>query len=304
MRKEKKNSLISMKKITLILLFITCKIGLAQSYELYNKDTINFVDATGKKQGKWIIFNRTKKLPQYPADAKVEEGKFTDSRKVGKWIEYYPNGNPKNRITFENGRPNGYAIMYHENGKISEEGMWKNNRWVGEYKMYYENGQVMQEFKFNATGKREGPQKYYYENGQVMIEGNWQEGKESGIVKEYYENGDIKAEKNFAGGTLDAATTKTYQPKKPLPKDPEEVKQAPPVTVSAAETVGTGQKSQGPLNGNHTLLNKNKQPSKVGYFENNKLIDGKVFFYSEDGILTRIALYKGGKYVGDTVEDK
>lgn len=294
-----------MKKVTLILLFITCKIGLAQSYELFNKDTINFTDVEGKRQGKWIIFNKIKKLPNYSPDAKVEEGKYTDSKKVGAWIEYYPNGKLKNKITFENGRPNGYAIMYHENGKISEEGMWKNNRWVGDYKMYYENGQVMQEFKFNASGKREGPQKYYYENGQVMIEGNWADGKESGIVKEYYENGDIKAEKNFASGTLDPATTKTYQPKKPLPKDPDELKKPQPVLVNnTTETAVTAPKQQGPLNGNHTLLNKNKQPSKVGYFENNKLIDGKVFYYTEDGILTRIAVYKDGRYVGDTVEEK
>lgn len=290
-----------MKKITLILLFITCKIGLAQSYELYDKDTINQTDPTGKKQGKWIIFNRTKKLPNYSPDAKVEEGKYTDSKKVGPWIEYYANGKPKNKIVFENGRPNGYAIMYHENGKIREEGMWKNNRWVGDYKMYYDNGQVMQEFKFNATGKREGPQKYFYENGQVMIEGDWKEGKESGIVKEYYENGDIKAEKSFANGTIDPATTKTYEPKNSLPP-PDQVK----ITViePKKDEVAVTAKTQGPLNGNHTLLNKNKQPSKVGYFENNKLIDGKVFHYSEDGILTRIAVYKEGRYIGDTVEEK
>jgi antitoxin component YwqK of YwqJK toxin-antitoxin module len=291
-----------MKKVTLILLFITCKIGLAQSYELYNKDTINFTDATGKRQGKWIIFNRTKKLPNYTPDAKVEEGKYTDSKKVGSWMEYYPNGKLKNKITFENGRPNGYAIMYHENGKISEEGMWKNNRWVGPYKMYYDNGQVMQEFNFNTMGKREGKQTYYYENGQVMIEGSWKEGKEDGIVKEFYENGDIKAEKNFMGGSLDAATTKTFQPKKPLPPQDEVKKVAPPEPKK--DEVAVTAKTQGPLNGTHTLLNKNKQPSKVGYFENNRLIDGKVFYYSEDGILTRIALYKEGRYIGDTVEEK
>lgn len=292
-----------MKKITLILLFITCKIGLAQSYELYNQDTINYTDATGKKQGKWIIFNRTKKLPNYPADAKVEEGKYTDNRKVGPWQEYYPNGKPKHKITFENGRPNGYAIFYHDNGKIKEEGMWKNNRWVGTYKMYYDNGQVMQEFNFNSMGKREGKQTYYYENGQVMIEGNWKGGKEDGIVKEYYENGDIKAEKNFAGGTLDPATTKTYAAKKPLPKPDDLPKVAPP-SVSSNEVTAAAKPTSGPLNGEHTLLNKNKQVSKRGYFENNKLIDGRVYYYSDDGILMRIALYKGGRYVGDTVEDK
>ena len=112
--------------------------------------------------------------------------------KTGIWIEYFCNGNMKNKLTFTNGRPDGYAQMFHENGKISEEGNWKNNRWVGNYKLYYDNGQVQHEFVFNPSGKREGAQKYYYDNGQIAIEGNFSNGKEAGLIKEYHENGDIK----------------------------------------------------------------------------------------------------------------
>lgn len=292
-----------MKKITLVLLFITCQIGLAQSFELLNRDTINLTDAQGKRQGKWIIYGKMKNLPNFPPEAKVEEGKYLDSRKTGPWKEYYANGNVKNKITFENNRPNGYAIMYHENGKIAEEGLWKNNRWVGEYKLYHENGQVAQEFQFNATGKREGVQKYYYENGQLMIEGDWKEGKEAGMLKEYYENGDIKAEKNFKDGNLDPATTKTYEPKKPIPVSKEPLAKAEPkVVVKADEKPNLPQVIDlKTITGRHTLYNKNKQIAKDGEFYNGRLMDGKVYHYSGDGILTRIAIYKEGKYIGDGV---
>jgi antitoxin component YwqK of YwqJK toxin-antitoxin module len=287
-----------MKKAILILLFVTFKIAIAQSS--VGKDTTNFTDQNGKKQGKWIIYNKELHKECFTDDQKVEEGKFIDSKKFGPWREYYCNTNVKSVITYENNRPNGYAKMYHENGKIKEEGNWKNNRWVGEYKLYYDNGQVQQAFKFNPTGKREGQQQYFHPNGKVMIEGNWAEGKEAGPLTEYYENGDMKSVKNFNGGTLDVASIKTFEPKKPLVKTAPDAKvEAPPIIADKKEKDNMGKVFNG--EGYWKLYNTNKQVSKDGTFTKNRLIDGKVYTYSPDGILNRIAIYKGGKYVGDAV---
>jgi antitoxin component YwqK of YwqJK toxin-antitoxin module len=33
-------------------------------------------------------------------------------------------------------------------------------------------------------------------------------------------------------------------------------------------------------------------------------MDGKAYFYNENGILTRVAVYKNGIYVGDTPAEK
>jgi antitoxin component YwqK of YwqJK toxin-antitoxin module len=288
-----------MKKAFLILLFVTGQILVAQSS--VGKDTLNnYVDAAGKKQGLWIIYGKDANKPEYAPDQKVEEGKFVDSKKTGPWKEYYSNKNVKSVITYENNRPNGYAKMYHDNGKIKEEGLWKNNRWVGDYKLYYENGQVQQAFKFDVSGKRAGQQQYFYENGQVMIEGNWDGGKEAGELKEYYENGDIKSIKNFNGGTLDVATAKTFEPKKPIAKKAPDAKvEPPPIIADKKEKDNLGKVFNG--EGYWKLYNLNKQVSKDGTFSKSRLIDGKVYFYNSDGILTRIAVYKGGKYVGDSV---
>jgi antitoxin component YwqK of YwqJK toxin-antitoxin module len=214
----------------------------------------------------------------------------------------------KNKLTFVNGRPDGYAIMYHENGKISEEGNWKNQRWVGNYKLYYENGQVQHEFVFNPSGKRDGAQKYFYENGQLAIEGNFANGKESGLIKEYHENGDLKAEKNYEDGNVDVASIKEYAPKKPLVKKSDvPADNAPKITVTKDEAPNeAAKKGTGPLvlNGQHTLYNKNKQITKDGKFENNRFMEGKAYIYDENGILTRVAVYKNGVYVGDTQAEK
>ncbi len=293
-----------MKKVVLILLIIACKITAAQTFELVNKDTINLTDVEGKKQGNWIVTNKMVHKPCYTDAQKVEEGKYSGGKKTGIWLEYYCNNNMKSKITFENNRPNGYAIMYHENGKVKEEGMWKNSRWVGDYKLYYENGQVQQQFKFNTSGKREGQQKYFYENGQLMIEGNWAEGKEAGLLKEYYENGDIKSEKNFNDGFMDVATVKNFEPKKPIVKIQEKEPVVDPIkTPAIVVDVKTEKVNTGSFNGEGywKLYNSNRQVTKDGTFHKNRMIDGKVYIYNSNGILTRIGLYKDGKYIGDGV---
>ncbi len=296
-----------MKKFTFILILIySISHAQSQTYELggaMGKDTFNLVDATGKKQGKWIIRGKHKPGTCYAPDQKAEEGKYTDNRKTGIWIEYYCNGNLKNKLTFVNGRPDGYAIMYNDSGRISEEGTWKANRWVGPYKLYYDNGQVQHEFAFNAAGKREGPQKYFYDNGATAIEGNFVNGKESGIIKEFYENGDPKAEKNFADGNVDVASIKEFQPKKPIAKKSEvAADNAPKITVKADEKPNEAVASKGPLilNGQHTLYNRGKQITKDGEFKDNRLMNGKAYIYDDNGILMRVSVYKNGVYVGDT----
>ncbi len=289
-----------MKKIVLISIFLFCKIAFSYSFISPANDSLNYTDANDKKQGKWIITGKMAHKPAYNDDQKVEEGMYQDGKKVGIWKEYYPNNALKSKITFENGRPNGYAIMYHDNGKIKEEGLWQMARWVGDYKLYYENGQVQQEFKFTAGGKREGVQKYYYESGQLMIEGNWQGGKESGVIKEYYENGDIREEKMFNDGNFDPATSHSYEPKKPVVvKTSEEKQVSPPVIPQKTEKDNLGKQFTG--EGYWKLYNQNRQVSKDGTFHDFKLMDGKNYFYNPDGILTRIAIYKGGKYVGDAI---
>jgi len=289
----------------IITLFCFAFTASSQGYEMFGKDTVNKVDGNGRKQGKWVLLGRHKPGGCYGADQKAEEGTYLDNRKTGTWIDYYCNGKMRSKLTFANGRPDGYAQMFHENGKISEEGVWKNSRWVGKYKLYYDNGQVQHEFVFNPSGRREGKQVYYHENGQVAIEGNFADGKESGLIKEYYENGELKAEKNFADGALDLATLKEYKPKSPLPKHsdiPEE--NAPVIKVREDERPNEAEKvaTSGPmvLNGQYTLYNKNKQVTKAGIFKDNRFIEGKAYFYDDNGIMQRVAVYRNGLYIGDT----
>ena len=295
--------LLSAFSILFILTFVFSDLS-GQKYELVDGDTINKTDAMGKRQGKWVFTGKTKRLPGYSPDAKVEEGTYKDSKKVGVWTGYYSNGKTKNEITYKFGRPNGPYKTYYVTGILEEEGNWQNNRNVGTFKRFHENGKPSQAFNFNSTGKREGKQAYYHENGQVMIEGNWDGGKESGTLTEYYENGDLKAKKVFADGTLDEAKTTVYKSKTPVPdRAKEEEKEAPVrnVVASKEEKPNTGHFDG---NGHHKLYNKDKILVKDGYFRNYKLIDGKWYKYSDDNILLNIERIKNGRYVGDVPFDE
>lgn len=293
---------IVMKKLSLLVAILSFNIASSQApkFQLAGKDTINIIDVAGKKQGPWIIFGKDKNEPCYKPEQKAEEGKFKENRKTGEWVEYFCSGIPKSKVTFVNGRPDGYAITYHDNGKVSEEGIWKNNRWVGNYKMFYENGNVQHDFVFNEGGKREGIQKYYHENKELAIEGNFKNGKEAGTIKEYHENGDLKATKAFNEGNVDVASIKTYESKEPIAKTPQKVETTMPKAVVTKDEKTMNGTAPMVLNGKHTLFNKNKQVAKDGVFKDNRLMDGKAYFYNENGILDRVSVYKNGVYVGDT----
>lgn len=287
-----------MKKILYILLPIfVCSISSAQSYTIDKGDTINVIDENNLKQGFWRIFGKMKKLPGYEPEQVVEEGNYESSRKQGLWKNFFPNGKIKSEIAYVNSRPNGTYKTYFENGQIEEEGSWENNRNTGGFKRFHENGQTAQQFVFNETGKRDGKQVYFYENGQVMIEADVAAGKEK-FVKEFYEDGSIKAEKSFIDGELDAANTKVYEPKNPIKNNDKELAESPVKIVKADknDVVNSGNFNG---NGQHTMYNKDKQLSKVGYFENYRLMDGLLYKYDSDGMLILIEKYKSGRYIGD-----
>lgn len=286
-----------MKKILYILLPIfVCSISSAQSYTIDKGDTINVIDANNLKQGFWRIFGKMKPLPGYEPEQVVEEGNYESSRKQGLWKNFFPNGKLKSEIAYVNSRPNGTYKTYFENGQVEEEGNWENTRNTGGFKRYHENGQTAQQFVFNETGKRDGKQVYFYENGQVMIEADIEAGKEK-FVKEFYEDGSIKAEKSFIDGELDVANTKVYEPKTPIKGD-KDLADAPIRVVKADKN---DEVNVGTFNGNgqHTMYNKDKQLSKVGFFENFKLMDGLNYKYDSNGILIVIEKYKAGRYIGD-----
>lgn len=254
----------------IILLFFVHTIG-AQSFEIYNNDTINRKDANNKKQGVWYLFDGAKKQV-------VEKGTYLNNQKNGIWTTYFFNGNKKHEINFEQGSPIGDAKFYYSDGQIWEEGYWNIDHWEGNYKFYHKGGQLAYDWNYNERGRRTGSQKYYHENGKIKYVGNWDNGKTIGTLKVFNENGVLMAERVYDEGTF--AHNVTHDVKTAEKKDPE----------SSRTTLFKG-------TGNHTVYRIDKKVEATGFFVQGKLFNGTYFVYDEDGELIRKEVFKNGNLV-------
>ncbi len=285
----------------LFLLVLFAGAASAQSFEIYNNDTVNRMDENSQRIGHWVVFNRTKKLPDYAPDQVVEEGDYVSGKKEGIWKQYWNNGKVKSEITYKGNLQMGYAKIYYKNGTVSEEGIWLNGKWEGNYKYYYENGQVSHDWNF-VGGKREGVQKYYFENGQINYDGEWKNGAENGVLKEYNEEGQLVAEKAFNDGKMDEAQSKFYTPP---PVSKKEDKQENPDTQQ--QTIITEEKKEQPVglfteSGYHKLMGPHGV-AREGTFDKGHLVDGKIYQYSSAGKLLKTIIYKKGE-VSQVIEEK
>lgn len=268
--------------LTIAVLFISfC--GFSQTSQTFEGKTVNVRDVENKKQGSWVKLDKSGKL--------VEKGNYTNNKKEGIWIGYYTSGKIKHEITYKNNRADGPAKFYYEDGKISEQGIWKVNKWVGGYKYYHENGSLAYDWNYNESGRRTGEQKYYYSDGSLRIHGDWTDGKKKGVLTELHPDGSIKSEMNFIDGKVDVSSIKEYQiAEKPTKRQVASNTQK--VESTKKENVGAFTQT-----GYYKTYNEFKKIDREGDFVNGKLMDGKRYFYNDNGDLTRTLIYKVGKAV-------
>lgn len=261
-------------------------------------DTLNRLDEMGRKQGWWRVVAPGTDKPGYPDGALVEEGRYTNSKRMGVWRRYWPNGNVMSEVTYQMGRPKGAYTTYYPNGKVEEKGSWDLDRNTGGFQRYHPNGKLAQDFVFNEHGQRDGEQKYFHENGQLAVQVHIKEGREEGTLKRYTADGQLQQVAEFNGGVINEANSRYIRsvPKaaevKPEPSAPV----APVVTAEEKPNAVAFRE-----NGWNTLYDKQLRLSQQGEFKNGRLWDGKRYTYTADGLLERIQVYKAGRYMGDAV---
>ena len=271
-------------KITLyILIFLITSVTFAQN------DTINQIDHQQFKQGYWVnYFENTEKI--------LEEGQYLNNQREGVWKQYLEDGTLSSEITYIDDEPNGYAKIYYSNGQTAEEGLWKEDVWIGEYISYYKNGNINYKWNFSDDGTRTGKQEYFHENGKKMISGNWNQGKESGVIKRYNKQGLLTEEQTYNNGEVNPELTVKHNTntQKKLPKDSVRITKVPEPAKELEFFNATGERK---------LYNKKRQLWKEGYFEEGKLIKGKVYYYNYNNELIKTEIYNKGK-VYDTIKPK
>lgn len=125
------------------------------------------------------------------------EGAVKDGKIFGLWRSYYPSGNIKSAVNYENGKVNGLAIFYYDrrNQETGEpikkaEISFENDQIIDEYREFYDNGtrKALIEFK---NGEPHGSAEFYHTNGVIRIEGRYKRGEKHGRWKIYDENGEV-----------------------------------------------------------------------------------------------------------------
>lgn len=261
-------------------------------------DTLNRIDETGRKQGWWKITAPVPEKPNYDAGALIEEGRYTNSKRIGTWRRYWPNGKLMSEITYQMGRPRGEYKTYYPNGKVEEQGTWDLDRNTGQFKRYHSNGKLAQEFIFNEYGTRDGEQKYYHENGQLAVQVEVNEGKEEGTLKRYTASGELQQVAEFNGGVINQANSRYIKsvPKAAEVKPDASAPVAPEVTPKETTNAIAFR-----ANGHNTLYDEQMRISQQGEYKNGRLQNGKRYIYDVNGILKQIKVYQGGRYAGDAV---
>ena len=281
--------------VTGILLSVQCSFAQAGTTA---QDTLNRVDEMGRKQGFWKVTAPAADKPGYTDGQLVDEGRYTNSKRIGLWKRYWPNGKVMSEITYQMGRPRGAYKTFYPSGKVEEQGSWDLDRNTGKFQRWHPNGQLAQDFTFTPDGVRDGEQKYYHENGQLAVQVEVDQGKEDGSLKRYTADGQLQQVAEFNDGVIDAANSRYIRsvPKAETVKVDPKAAPAPEVTPEETTNAVTFRE-----NGFNTLYDRQLRLSQQGNFKQGRLWDGKRYSYDKNGILSRIQVFKQGRYAGDAI---
>lgn len=290
-----------LRPFALVMCFLALLAGsssLAQASEDL-PDSLNRTDEMGRRQGYWQLVAPQSGKPGYVDGQVVEEGAYANGKRAGVWKRYWPSGKLMSEITYRSGRPKGPYTIYYPTGQTEEKGTWDLDRNTGRFERWHTNGQPAQEFVFNEFGQRDGVQRYYHENGQLAVEVTVVKGQEEGTLKRYHANGELHQVAEFNGGVINEANSRYIKPVK------QPVKPAPSTEVERPAPKVTEEESTNAVmfraNGFNTLYDKQLRLSQTGEFRNGQLWNGKRYRYDTSGTLTRIEIYREGRYMGDGV---
>jgi len=150
----------------------------------YGQDTINRLDANGKKQGYWCKKDKSGK--------KIYEGRFADNIPYGEFKYYYPEGSLKAISVISGKGTYAHATTYFRNGKKNAEGNYLNEKRDSTWRFYSEVDATLVSEEFYKEGKKEGKSINYYpgEGKAEMI--TWKNGIKEGPWETYFPDGKLK----------------------------------------------------------------------------------------------------------------
>ena len=177
----------------------------------------NQVDATGRKQGKWIKTYYNGKVRYI--------GQFSDDRPYGEFKYFYESGALHAVNEFSDDGVIAQSKMFHENGapmaegkyiRQKKEGLWRyysdiDSSLIAEenyqkgilhgksINYYPETGKPAEIFEFK-NGKRDGPYLTFFPDGSTMTEGTYKNDQLDGEFTLFYPDGKIQLKGQYKDG--------------------------------------------------------------------------------------------------------
>lgn len=136
-----------------------------------------------------LVTKGIKALSKNNQDKEITKVDTTSSEiKNGSKKFYYPTGELKSIVNYENNKKVGISITYYKTGEKQYEIPYQDGKKQGIVKWFYKNGKLYRETEYH-NGKINGFQKKYWENGKLKSEMLFKEDKPAIGLKEFNNKG-------------------------------------------------------------------------------------------------------------------
>src|SRR5674476_117957 len=174
-----------MKVIYGLIMFCLISVGAsAQTFQVVNGDTVNRVDAAGKKQGRWI------ESGQFEV-----RGNYKNGIKEGQWLTYFAGNYLRIVENYEKGKLSGVALEMDHWGRMISETNYTNGVLNGVSKTFTSDG-FSKSYAEYKNGKLNGVKRTYYVEtpDRIMEEASYTNNIKNGLSKWFTQEGRLVAE--------------------------------------------------------------------------------------------------------------
>ena len=102
------------------------------------------------------------------------QGKVSQGKKVGEWLEYYEDGQLLLKRNYKDDKKEGEWLQYSESGQLIKKSNFKDGKADGEWLIYYESGALYSIGNYKDD-KKEGEWLWYWESGKLKDKRNYKD---------------------------------------------------------------------------------------------------------------------------------
>jgi antitoxin component YwqK of YwqJK toxin-antitoxin module len=156
---------------------------------------MNRVDAQGRKQGYWKVYDSNGELKF--------EGEYANGKPLGKFTYYYGNGFVMAEMMNQDSGRVSHIRIFHPNKQRMATGMYINQKKDSIWHYYSEADGSLSSEEIYVNTIKEGQWKTFYPDGKVMEITTYHNDVKDGPWQQFFSDGTLKSECNNVNGLLE-----------------------------------------------------------------------------------------------------